>query len=137
MPRLEKHPHAGLELLRLTLASLAVWLAVTCLVACNRTPVATATASAIGRTDGSPVVPAVSEQVITALPGDELAAVEDEIAANSGFSVRLPPRRPPWRLSPRCRWRQPGSFSRRTSAESFCPRSSRHRRDSKSGRSRI
>jgi hypothetical protein len=42
----KKHP-GGLELSRLTLASLAVWLAVTCLVAGNRMPAGTVTAAAV------------------------------------------------------------------------------------------
>ena len=46
MPSSSRNHAGGLELSRLTLASLAVWLAVTCLVAGNRAPVANATAAA-------------------------------------------------------------------------------------------
>src|SRR6516162_6798165 len=47
MQAVHKKPAGSLELSRLTLASLAVWLAVTCLVAGNRMPAGTVTAAAV------------------------------------------------------------------------------------------
>ena len=76
----------GLELSRLTLASLAVWLAVTCLVACNRTPSVTATASAAATAADTLAVGALPDDLTAdfpAEPGGDESQRADEVALNS------------------------------------------------------
>src|SRR5437762_8249014 len=82
MPASKRHHTSGLELSRLTLASLAVWLAVTCLVAVNRMPDATATASSAGPADNVHVASESSVAAMVEPASFELADVGDEIAAD-------------------------------------------------------
>jgi hypothetical protein len=69
----------SLELSRLTLASLAIWLAVTCLVAVNRAPVATATAAAA--TDESSYAATVPVERHEPQVGFQVALAKDDVAA--------------------------------------------------------
>src|SRR5690348_8012689 len=72
----------GLELSRLTLASLAVWLAVTCLVACSRMPAGTATAAAAA-TGRDPAVAATAPgEFAVASESETVGPATDEIALN-------------------------------------------------------
>ncbi len=86
MPTGQKKDAGGLELSRLTLASLAVWLAVTCLVACSRTPAVTATASAGTTAADAPAAAAPPVDLAGDLPaepvGDETPRA-DEVALNT------------------------------------------------------
>ncbi len=87
MPASDRKRAGGLELSRLTLASLAVWLAVTCLVASHRPAVGPATVSAAGPADRLPVfTAAASAMYIEPVGEDPVDPVVDpaaEIAANS------------------------------------------------------
>src|SRR5579864_3591830 len=92
MQTAHKNRSGGLELARLTLASLAVWLAVTCLVAGNRMRVATATATAGTMAAGTIAVSASPVDLAENLPaepvGDEVAAADDvEVAAKARHAV--------------------------------------------------
>jgi hypothetical protein len=82
MPASDRTHPGGLELSRLTLASLAVWLAVTCLVAVSRMPVTKATASSARATDDASVAAARSAAAKIEPVRYELAGVGDEIAEN-------------------------------------------------------
>jgi hypothetical protein len=87
MQESNRNQAGGLELSRLTLASLAVWLAVTCLVAGNRAPVATATSTAPSPAESNRAGAASPVDLAADPPlepiGDEMAAAEEvEIPAN-------------------------------------------------------
>jgi hypothetical protein len=77
MPSPQKNHAEGLELSRLTLASLAVWLAVTCLVASNRRSAGDA-AAAGDFTVGA----AEAGEFAVASHADTLASASNEVAAN-------------------------------------------------------